>query len=224
MVDQSNETVLALKGIQHAYDDVEVLQGVDLDIARGDIVALTGPSGSGKTTLLQIAGLLNRPQSGEVALLGETVQEKARQNIRRDTLGFVFQFHHLLPECDVLENVLMPIMIARGDMTAGRARAVDLLERVGLSHRIDHRPSELSGGERQRVALVRALIHRPALLLADEPTGNLDGEKSRAIWALLKELVLEEHCSVLLATHSDELANSAQRHVRLTGGRLETVR
>lgn len=215
--------VLQLSGVSKTYGKggpapVEVLAGIDLGVARGEVVALVAPSGAGKSTLLHIAGLLDTPDTGQVLLNGRDMTglpDRARTEARRVDVGFVYQFHHLLPEFTAAENIILP-QLANG--VAGRAaaaRAADLLGRVGLSHRADHRPAELSGGEQQRVAFCRALANQPALLLADEPTGNLDPETSDKVFEVLMALVRETGLSALIATHNHELAGRMDRIVRL---------
>jgi lipoprotein-releasing system ATP-binding protein len=200
-----------------------VLRGIDLDLDRGQAAAVMGPSGSGKSTLLHILGTLDTPTSGSVQLEGKdpfSLRERDLAAFRNHTLGFVFQDHHLLPQCSVLENVLVPTLVGQDDPAAVKARALALLERVGLAQRLEHRPAELSGGERQRVALARALIHRPALLLADEPTGNLDRQTARAVGALLAELCREEQHMLVVVTHSPELAGTFPRVLVMEDGKL----
>jgi len=202
---------------------LRVLDDVDLALAPGDAVAVMGPSGSGKTTLLQILGTLDRPTSGSVTLDGVdpfALGEAELADFRNRRVGFVFQDHHLLPQCSVLENVLIPTLVCR-EVPADIAKwARELLERVGLGHRLDHRPAELSGGERQRVALARALILRPRLLLADEPTGNLDAKLARDIGKLLIELHRQEQTHLVVVTHSPHLAEMMPRVLRMSEGRL----
>jgi lipoprotein-releasing system ATP-binding protein len=186
-----------------------VLRGIDLDLAPGQALAVMGPSGSGKSTLLYILGTLDEPTSGTVLLEDKdpfALPERDLATFRNRKLGFVFQDHHLLPQCNVLENVLIPTLVGPDDPGVVKDRALKLLDRVGLASRLEHRPAELSGGERQRVAVARALIHRPALLLADEPTGNLDRQSARAVGALLLELCREENNMLVTVTHSSELA------------------
>jgi len=202
----------------------EVLRGVDLRVDRGEALAIVGPSGSGKSTLLNIIGALDSPTGGRVMLDGRdlaTLGEKALAELRNREIGFIFQLHHLLGACTVLENVLVPTLVTdrRARADADR-RARRLLERVGLSDRLSHRPAELSGGERQRVAAVRALINRPKLLLADEPTGSLDRAASENLTALLAELNAEEGVTLVVVTHSLELADRLGEVRHLTGGRL----
>ncbi len=202
---------------------LEILTGVDLEMAPGDAVAITGPSGSGKSTLLYIIGLLDQPTSGSVMIGGEdpfsyAVAEQAR--FRNRSIGFVFQDHHLLPQCTVLENVLIPTLAGSGADDAANEHAQALLKRVGLQDRITHRPAQLSGGERQRVAVCRALINRPALLLADEPTGNLDQKSAEAIGTLLLEVAAEQQTMLICVTHSTALAARFPRHYELKSGRL----
>lgn len=200
-----------------------VLGGVSCSVARGELVALVGPSGSGKTTLLQIAGLLDPADSGAVRISGEdcgAMGDKERTQIRRERLGFVYQFHHLLPEFSAEENVALPQRIAgRGKSEAG-AHAAELLDRLGLAARLRHRPGELSGGERQRVAIARALANRPALLLADEPTGNLDQRTADHVFGALVELVRDEGVAGLIATHNTALARRMDRRLILQDGVL----
>lgn len=218
--------ILELNHITHRYGEIDVLRDLSLSLAPGELVALTGPSGSGKTTLLQLAGLLERPTAGAVLLDGEDVSRAGdiRQTaLRREHIGFIYQFHHLLAEFSALENVLMPLRIAgRADETA-RARAGELLARVGLGHRLNHRPGELSGGERQRVAICRALIHRPKLVLADEPTGNLDEAMAESVFGLFVELARASGVGLLFATHNPELARRTDRPLRLHHGKLEAM-
>src|SRR5919202_6501989 len=186
-----------------------VLRDVSLELRRGEAVAVMGPSGSGKSTLLHILGTLDQPTAGSVRLEGQdpfALPEPALADFRNRHVGFVFQDHHLLPQCSVLENVLLPTLVAREDREAVKARARQLLERVGLADRLEHRPSELSGGERQRVAVARALIHHPVLLLADEPTGNLDRRTAQTVGRLLLELHAEERTMLVVVTHSVDLA------------------
>ncbi|WP_273500143.1 ABC transporter ATP-binding protein [Paracoccus sphaerophysae] len=215
--------VLRLEGVGKTYNPgtpaaVEVLRGLDLSVARGEVVALVAPSGAGKSTLLHIAGLLDTPDAGRVVLNGRDMTgqgDRARTEARRRELGFVYQFHHLLPEFSALENVVLPQLANGVPEAAARARAAGLLGRVGLSAREDHRPAALSGGEAQRVAFCRALANAPALLLADEPTGNLDPATSDQVFAVLMEVVRETGLSALIATHNMELARRMDRVVRL---------
>jgi len=203
-----------------------VLRGVSLELAAGQKLAILGPSGSGKSTLLNILGTLEPPTAGRVVLDGQDVAQLSEPELaafRNRRIGFVFQDHHLLPQCTALENVLLPT-VAQGATTADDAdRALRLLDRVGLSRRRDHRPAELSGGERQRAALARALINRPALLLADEPTGNLDRTTSEAVARLLLELHEQEQMILIVATHSQRLAELLGRQFELDDGRLREV-
>ena len=206
---------------------LEVLQGVDLTIAPNEVVALIGPSGAGKSTLLQIAGLLDHPSKGEIILDGEncsTADDAFRTALRRDYLGFVYQYHNLLPDFNALENVMMPQLIAGQKITAVKEKAEWLLGRLGLKERIYHRPAELSGGEQQRVAIARALANTPKLLLADEPTGNLDPHTSDNVFLSLLEVVKETGLSALIATHNMELAGKMDRQLLLKDGKLVDLR
>jgi lipoprotein-releasing system ATP-binding protein len=202
---------------------LEVLRGVDLSIAAGEMVALVAPSGAGKSTLLQIAGLLDRADGGVVRIAGRdatALNDAGRTALRRVAIGFVYQFHHLLPEFSALENVMLPQFAAGVGRAAARARATALLASVGLAARVDHRPAELSGGEQQRVAVARALANRPRLLLADEPTGNLDPETAARVFDVMLNVVRDEGAGALVATHNPELAARMDRTVRLEGGRI----
>jgi lipoprotein-releasing system ATP-binding protein len=201
-----------------------ILRDISLDVQRGEAVAVMGPSGSGKSTFLQLLGTLDRPTSGTVRLEGTepfALPERLLADFRNQHIGFVFQDHHLLPQCSVLENVLIPTLVGRDDPAAVQKRARQLLDRVGLSSRLDHRPAELSGGERQRVAAARALIHKPVLLLADEPTGNLDRTSARMVGQLLLELHAEENTILIVVTHSPELADTFPRTLVMDDGRLQ---
>ena len=200
-----------------------VLRGVDLDVGRGDALAVMGPSGSGKSTLLHLLGTLDRPTSGTVLLDGKDpfrLSEPELADFRNRHIGFVFQDHHLLPQCTVLENVLVPTLVGPDDRKESAERARQLLDRVGLGHRLDHRPAELSGGERQRVAVARALVRKPVLVLADEPTGNLDRTSARAVGRLLLELPREQDAVLVAVTHSQELADGFPRTLLMDDGRL----
>ena len=211
--------VLRLEAVSKTYGlggpaPVEVLRGLDLTVNRAEVVALVAPSGAGKSTLLHIAGLLDTPDAGKVILNGRDMtglSDKLRTEARRDKLGFVYQFHHLLPEFSAKENIVLPQLANGVSQRQAVERAVDLLNRVGLSHRADHRPAELSGGEQQRVAFCRALANSPSLLLADEPTGNLDPETSDRVFQMLMDLVRETGMSALIATHNHELAARMDR-------------
>ena len=215
--------VLRLEGVGKTYArngpaPVRVLDGLDLSVARGEVVALVAPSGAGKSTLRHIAGLLDTPDAGRVVLNGRDMTglpDKARTEARRRDLGFVYQFHHLLPEFSALENIVLPQLANAVPARDARARAADLLDRVGLGARADHRPAELSGGEQQRVAFCRALANRPSLLLADEPTGNLDPATSDRVFGLLMALVRDTGLSALIATHNHQLAGRMDRVIRL---------
>lgn len=202
---------------------VRVLEGASLDVQRGELVALVAPSGSGKSTLLHISGLLERAQSGEVEICGAAtsgLSDRSRTQTRRERIGYVYQFHHLLPEFTALENVAIPQMIAGRSKKQASARAHDLLEQLGLADRVQHRPSELSGGEQQRVAIARAWANAPEVLLADEPTGNLDPETSDRVFAALLELVRGQGTAALIATHNHALARRADRVVTIEHGRI----
>ncbi|WP_174291658.1 ABC transporter ATP-binding protein [Sphingomonas bacterium] len=202
---------------------IEVLRGVDLSVAPGEIVALLGPSGSGKSTLLQAVGLLEGGFQGSIRIAGtEAAQLGAhgRTLVRRDQLGFVYQFHHLLPDFSATENVVLPQLVRGAERAAADERARDLLTTLGLGHRLTHRPSQLSGGEQQRVAVARALANRPALVLADEPTGNLDEHTADIVFAEFLRLVRGEGTAALVATHNERLAARMDRVLRLHEGRL----
>jgi lipoprotein-releasing system ATP-binding protein len=204
-------------------EDLRVLRGISLRLAESENLAILGPSGSGKSTLLYIIGTLERPTSGTIRLDGDDpfkLPEPKLADFRSRRIGFVFQDHHLLPQCSVLENVLLPTLADGSGSPAVVNRARMLLERVGLGERLEHRPAELSGGERQRVAVARALIHRPSLLLADEPTGNLDRTTAAAVGRLLLELQQQEKTMLIVVTHSLELAAIFQRRLELDEGKL----
>ncbi len=223
-----NNPVLELRGVTKAYKrgtpaEVVVLQGVDLTLARGEVVALVAPSGAGKSTLLHIAGLLDTPDGGQVLLDGREMGglgDTARTLARRRDLGFIYQFHHLLPEFSALENIVIPQLAAGVSAAGAKARAMDLLTRVGVAARADHRPAALSGGEQQRVAFCRALANGPRLLLADEPTGNLDPATSDQVFSALMDLVRATGLSALIATHNMALAAKMDRTLHLNAGRL----
>lgn len=223
-----SDPVLSLRGIEKTYlkgtpGEVRVLSGLDLDVRRGEVVALVAPSGAGKSTLLHVAGLLDTADAGEVRVGGRevtTLSDRARTAVRRREIGFVYQFHHLLPEFSAEENVALPQLADGRDRRAAFGRARDLLERVGVGHRAAHRPAELSGGEQQRVAFCRALANGPALLLADEPTGNLDPGTADRVFDILMQVVRETGLAALIATHNMELAARMDRTVRLSDGRI----
>ncbi|GLV21095.1 lipoprotein-releasing system ATP-binding protein LolD 1 [Sphingobium sp. TomMM35A] len=219
--------ILMVEGLKRSFTQggvtIEVLRGVDLTVGQGEIVALLGPSGSGKSTLLQAVGLLEGGFDGSIRIDGEEaarLDNDGRTRLRRDALGFVYQFHHLLPDFNAAENVILPQVIRGQDNGVARARAESLLTSLGLGHRIDHRPSQLSGGEQQRVAVARALANRPALILADEPTGNLDERTADIVLAEFLRLVREEGSAALVATHNERLAEKMDRVVRLHEGLL----
>lgn len=223
--------VLVLQAIEKTYNAgrpnaVPVLRGVDLVIPRGQVVALVAPSGAGKSTLLHIAGLLDTPDAGRVLIGGADMTglpDRRRTEARRRDLGFVYQFHHLLPEFSALENIVLPQLADGVPAAKARDRALGLLDRVGLRPRANHRPAEMSGGEQQRVAFCRALANQPKLLLADEPTGNLDSATADQVFSVLMDVVRETGLSALIATHNPELAARMDRILRLDQGRLTTA-
>ena len=223
-----SEPVLRVRGLERTYVTVAgsltVLRGIDLDVMPGEIVGLIGPSGSGKSSLLHAAGLLEHPDAGRITILGadcSDLVEAERTRVRLATIGFVYQFHHLLPEFSALDNVALPLMIAGQPRKAAEARARTLLGELGLADRVDHQPAQLSGGEQQRVAVARALANSPRLLLADEPTGNLDPTTSTAVFDNLYQLARKTGVAALVATHNLELARHMDRVLALKDGRLE---
>ena len=209
--------------IHKRFGTLEVLKGVSLEVARGEVVSIVGASGAGKTTLLQILGTLSQPDEGELQIAGESVLklgDKALSRFRNQKIGFVFQFHHLLPEFSAFENVTIPALIGGLSQAEAECRATKLLELVGLTERRDHKPSQLSGGEQQRVAIARALINRPAVLLADEPSGNLDSQNREEIHRLFFELREKLGQTIVLVTHDEKLAAMADRRVVMCDGQI----
>ena len=224
---RASAPVLSLSGLERRYKSGEgellVLDHVDLDIQPGEIVGLIGPSGSGKSSLLHAAGLLESPSGGDVRINGKSAWElndEQRTEIRRNRIGFVYQFHHLLPEFDAIHNVALPALIAGRKRREAMAEAVRLLGVMGLADRVKHQPAQLSGGEQQRVAIARAMINKPVLILADEPTGNLDPDTSTVVFAALSDLVRNEGAAALIATHNYELAKYMDRVMALDHGKL----
>lgn len=223
-----SDVLLSLSGIKKSYNkglpnEVNVLSGCDLNLKAGEVVALVAPSGSGKSTLLHIAGLLDQPDEGRVEIAGQATHDlgdRGRTALRREDVGFVYQFHHLLPEFTALENITLPQLANGTRQTEAEARAQDLLDSVGVGHRAAHRPAELSGGEQQRVAFCRALANQPRVLLADEPTGNLDPGTSDTVFEALMSLVRQSGMAALIATHNLELAGRMDRTVRMEEGVL----
>ena len=223
-----NDPVVQLTNLTRSFEQggvrIDVLRGVNLAVQPGEIVALLGPSGSGKSTLLQAVGLLEGGFGGRIEIAGtdaSALDGDARTALRRDRVGFVYQFHHLLPDFNALENVVLPQLVADKPLAAAQDRARELLGALGLGQRLDHRPSQLSGGEQQRVAVARALANKPALVLADEPTGNLDEATADKVLAEFLKLVRDEGSAALVATHNERLARSMDRVVRLHEGVLE---
>ena len=224
------KTVLQLKGVERFYEDAAgklvILKGADFTIGQGEMVALVAPSGAGKSTLLHTAGLLERPNSGDVVLNGQEcgqLSDDDRTAIRRNEIGFVYQFHHLLPEFSALENIMMPQLVRGLKSKEASERAAQLLDYMKIGHRGTHRPAELSGGEQQRVAIARAVANAPRLLLADEPTGNLDPATVGYVFDALEALVRQSGLSALIATHNHELASRMDRRVTLAEGKVVEV-
>ena len=217
--------ILQSKSLQKTYAglDVAVLNGIDLDVQAGEQVAIVGTSGSGKSTLLHLLGGLDAPSAGEVSILGKPLadmNETKRGELRNQSLGFVYQFHHLLPEFTALENVAMPLLIRRTPREVAMASAAEILQRVGLAHRMEHMPGELSGGERQRAAVARALVTKPKCVLADEPTGNLDRHTAHAVFDLLLEMNQIQGIALVVVTHDLELSAKLKRQYKLVDGQL----
>ena len=223
-----SDLVLAIRGLRRSYATgdrtLDILNGIDLDLVAGEVVGLIGPSGSGKSSLLHAAGLLERPTTGQIFVEGRdcsTLNDRARTRVRLSTIGFVYQAHHLLQEFSALDNVALPQLMAGRARGAARDRAADLLTQLGLAERLTHQPAQLSGGEQQRVAIARALANAPRLLLADEPTGNLDPTTSAAVFANLYELARSQGVTALVATHNFEIARHMDRVLALKNGLLD---
>ncbi len=227
MSEHRNDIILSCRGVSRRFSDgqlsVDVLQDIDLDVAQQEQLAIVGRSGSGKSTLMHLLGGLDRPTGGEVRLMGQSLSALSSRQLsamRNRHLGFIYQFHHLLPEFTALENVAMPLLIRRQSAAEARAKAADILKRVGLGERLQHKPGELSGGERQRTAIARALVTRPGCVLADEPTGNLDSQTAEDVFDLLRELNREEGTSLIMVTHDRNIAARMDRTLTMTDGHL----
>lgn len=223
-----NNSIIVCDNLSKIYQEgrlaTSVLEGVNLSVSKGELLAIVGTSGSGKSTLLHLLGALDAPTTGNILFNGNNIHQlssKQQSKWRNQELGFVYQFHHLLSEFSALENVAMPLLIAGESIKSAQKKATELLNRVGLSERIQHRPSELSGGERQRVAIARALINKPSLVLADEPTGNLDAKSAESVYQLLKELNTEFGTAFIVVTHDQQLANKLDRQLYMSNGILK---
>ena len=230
MSESMSNDVIRAEGLGKTYAEgslhTQVFDGLDIAVAKGETVAILGASGAGKSTLLHLLGGLDVPSAGEVFVAGQkmsALSDAARGRLRNKSLGFVYQFHHLLPEFTALENVMMPVLLAGGDVDDARARATSLLEVVGLGHRLGHKPGELSGGERQRAAVARALVNRPACVLGDEPTGNLDEKTAATVFELMLELNRAQRTSLVLVTHDRRLARRLDRVLELHEGKLREL-
>jgi lipoprotein-releasing system ATP-binding protein len=213
--------MLKAKGIKKSYGKLQILKGVDLEVNKGEIITIVGPSGAGKSTLLHIIGTLDKPEAGHVEINGIAVNSLSLQKLsafRNEQIGFIFQFHHLLPEFTALENICIPAFIAGRSKKEASFKAAELLELLGLSHRINHKPNELSGGEQQRVAVARALINNPSIILADEPSGNLDSNNAESLHRLFVDLRDRLNQTLIIVTHNESLANMANRKVEMKDG------
>lgn len=230
MNDVINDAVIRAEGLAKTYAEgkmhTPVFDGLELSVSRGETVAIIGASGAGKSTLLHLLGGLDVPTAGEVYVAGQrmsALSDAARGALRNRNLGFIYQFHHLLPEFSALENVMMPVLLGGGDIADARARALELLQSVGLGHRLEHKPGEMSGGERQRAAVARALVNQPACVLGDEPTGNLDDRTAAAVFGQMLELNRARATSLVLVTHDRSLARKLDRVLELREGRLHSL-
>lgn len=216
--------MIEISNITKSFGSLQVLKGVSLHVEKGEIVAIIGPSGAGKTTLLQIIGTLDKPDSGTIEINGKNLSKMSSDDLarfRNQEIGFIFQFHQLLPEFTALENVMLPALIAGTNINDARQQALSLLQQLGLHNRIDHKPAELSGGEKQRVAAARALINKPSVILADEPTGSLDSANKKELQNLLLELRDKFKQTIIIVTHDPELANIADRTIKMRDGMIE---
>ncbi len=215
--------MIQTKNIKKSFGALQVLKGIELRVGRSEVVSIVGPSGAGKTTLLQIVGTLSRPHSGEIVIEGvpvHTLGDRELSKFRNTKIGFVFQFHHLLPEFSSLENVMIPAFIAGTDRKTAERKALELLDMLGMSHRLTHKPAELSGGEQQRVAIARALVNDPAVLLADEPSGNLDTKNKEELHHLFFRLRDTLGQTIVIVTHDEQLASLSDRRIEMIDGRI----